>query len=255
MTREAPALTECKTHLDRLGAGFLGIIGDARHGYGYHLSRADIRARGNTDYSITGTGDTNGPSDTACALDVRVTPIKNLFGKKVTGWPAAPAFLRWLRAERAAGRLPEVAELIGDAKGTGVAMYAADSTGWKWVRYTGTGHVDWFHVAIYRSQATDLTFARRTFALWDAKGLIEKETPMELLRKLISAVNDRVSRVSSSHQRTQAAVNKQAAQIRVLDEQMVEVQGLFKSMSEYASNTNSELVLLQGRVEALENRS
>lgn len=190
MAREAPALAQCKTHLDRLGAGFLGIIGDSKHGYGYHLSRAALLARGLArDYSISGAGDTSGPSDVACAIDVRVTPGADLYGKRVPGWRAAPAFLRWLRVERAAGRLPEVAELIGDANGNGVAMYAADSTGWKWTRYQGSGHVHWFHLAIYRSRANSTTFADRTFGRWTAAGMKKEPTvlnPLELLRRTVN---------------------------------------------------------------------
>lgn len=178
MAREAPALAACRTHLDRLGAGFLGIKGDPNHSYGYHIAVEDLKR---PDYSSQGPGDTTGPKDTACAIDVRVTPIADLYGKKVAGWPTASKFLEWVRVERAADRLPEVAELIGARRswktaGWKVAWYAADSTGWKWTRYKGSGHTDWFHLAIYRKYANVSTFADRTFGLWGPAGLEKKES-------------------------------------------------------------------------------
>lgn len=177
MPREAPALAACKPHLIRLSVGFLGIIGDTNHSYGYHLSRSKLIATGNRgDYSLTGSRNSGGPNDVCCAIDVRVTPHSSM--PAVKRWTAAPKFLEWLRAERKAGRVTEVSELIGSLNGR-TAVYAADSTGWAWKPYQGTGHVDWIHVAVYRSSSASTSFADRTFGRWSRTGLIPpKEPPM-----------------------------------------------------------------------------
>lgn len=159
--RAAPALALCLPHLTRVGSGNNGIIGNDAHSYGYHLSRNRLLGTGHRgDYSITGPHDVGGPNDTACALD--------LF---MHGWPASRAWVSWARAERAAGRLPEIAELIGSPDGKR-ALYAADTTGWRWTVYQGEGHISWTHVAIYRQSANNASFATRAFGRWTRNGLV-----------------------------------------------------------------------------------
>jgi LysM repeat protein len=164
--RAAVALALCLPHLARLGSGSLGIVGNPLHRYGYHLSRNRLVGTGNgRDYSLTGARNTGGPNDVACALDV-----------KMGGWPAARAWVSWVRAERAAGRLPEVAEIIGSPDGRR-ALYAADSTGWRWVPYQGSGHVAWAHIAVYRRYADSPSLAGRILGRWTRSGLIVPPKP------------------------------------------------------------------------------
>jgi hypothetical protein len=158
--RAAVALALCVPHLTRLKSESWGIVGNADHYYGYHLSRMRLRGTGyGGDYSLAGIRNAGGPNDTACALDLRMS-----------GWKAARQWVSWARVERAAGRLPEIAELIGSLDGQR-ALYAADSTGWRWTRYLGDGHVAWAHLALYRSYAGSASFPTRAFGRWTNTGL------------------------------------------------------------------------------------
>lgn len=169
MSREGLALSRRKAHLARLGAGFLGIVGDKNHGYGFHLAVKDLKA---PDYSSTGSRNVVGPRDAACAMDTRVTKVsRDVLGNPVAGWPAARAYLRWRQVERKAKRDVKTAELIGSLDGK-KASYAADSTGWDWEPYQGSGHVDWQHEAVYRKYADDPTFHAETFGKWGPRGLL-----------------------------------------------------------------------------------
>lgn len=164
--RPAPALAAAMAALQRLGAGNNGIIGNASHRYGYHLSRNRLRGIGNgSDYSLLGSRNQGGPSDCACAMDV-------IMG----GWPASRKWLAWLRTQRAAGRFGEISEIIGSVDGK-TALYAADSTGWKWTRYTGSGHVSWSHIGIYRKYALDSSFATDITAGWTKTGYVAAKPP------------------------------------------------------------------------------
>lgn len=170
MVREGKALAARKADLPRLGAGFLGILGDANHSFGFHIPLANLRR---PDYSSTGSRNV-GPRDAGCAMDTRVTKVsRDILGNPVPGWPAAAAYLRWLRIERKAGRVYQTAELIGSLDGN-KASYAADSTNWEWTPYTGSGHVDWQHEAVYRKYADDATYRARTFGKWGPRGLLVK---------------------------------------------------------------------------------
>ena len=155
----AVALSSVLPHLTRVGASLSGIGGNDLHTFGYHLSQVRLRATGMaTDYSLQ--GDANTPvvdAHAACAIDIGMD------------WPAARAWLEWVRAERAAGRLGHVAELIGSTDGR-TARYAAATSGWLWERYEGTGHVDWCHVAVGRRWANDDGFGDALLAGWSATG-------------------------------------------------------------------------------------
>jgi hypothetical protein len=163
----AAALSSVVPHLKRVGASLSGIVANDAHTYGYHLSAARLRGTGKAqDYSMTGPA--NAPAadqHAACAIDIGMA------------WPASRTWLEWVRAERAAGRLPQITELIGSTDGR-AARYAAASTGWKWSRYTGDGHVAWCHVAIGRRYANQDDFGDALLGRWTATGLTEEEDDM-----------------------------------------------------------------------------
>lgn len=155
------AIRTLNTEMTRVGAGNDGAVGDpATHHYGYHLSRNRLVGNGMTgDYSLSGSA--NNPvadNQAACAQDV------------INNWPAAREWIAWLFREYAAGRLPHVVEIIGSLDGK-VASYAATSTNRKRVRYTGTGHVDWTHVAHGRRYCNVMTYGKELLGAWDANGL------------------------------------------------------------------------------------
>jgi len=160
----AAALSSVVPHLKRIGATLSGIVANDAHTYGYHLSAARLRGTGKAqDYSMTGPA--NAPAadqHAACAIDVGMA------------WPASRSWLEWVRTERAAGRLPQITELIGSTDGK-TARYAAASTAWKWNRYTGGGHVAWCHVAIGRRWANDDDFGDALLGRWDANGQREDD--------------------------------------------------------------------------------
>lgn len=138
MCQEAPGLTIEKNRLiNTIGGTFLGIVGDQNHDYGFHLCSPD-----GDDYSAWGAAN-KAVGAYACAIDIG------------TDWPAAPAWLHWLIKEIREDRITGIAEVIGSYDGKNV-RYWSDSDGWEdaGVKYTGTGHDTWTHVAIYRSTAT-----------------------------------------------------------------------------------------------------
>ena len=60
---------------DKIG----GVVGDARHGSGYHLSRDALKARGlGGDYSIQCPADKRGPGNTASAIDITFGSLTEL---------------------------------------------------------------------------------------------------------------------------------------------------------------------------------
>lgn len=150
---EAPGLVIEKQRLATIGSGlFLGIVGDSRHSFGYHLCDPP-----SGDYSLSGAA--NKPVGRyACALDISMN------------WPAARQWLAWLITEIREDRITGIAEVIGSFDGRNV-RYWSDSETPQWqqegVPYNGDGHDTWTHVAIYRSSAQ---IDHGLLAGWNASG-------------------------------------------------------------------------------------
>lgn len=148
---EAPGLVIEKQRLATIGAGlFLGIVGDSRHSFGYHLCNPPVG-----DYSRAGAA--NQPvGEYACAIDISMS------------WAASRQWLRWLITEIREDRITGIAEVIGSLDGRDV-RYWSDSSGWEQggVKYIGSGHDTWTHVAIYRSTANQ---DHKILAGWTANG-------------------------------------------------------------------------------------
>lgn len=163
----APALASVLPHLGRVGATLAGIIANDAHTYGAHLSRDRLVGTGHgEDYTLRGAPNTPVVDDrAACAIDIGMA------------WPAAGEWLADVQVRAARGDLPQVFELIGDPDlilGPGQdahqALYAAPSTGWAWVDYTGQGHVTWCHVAVGRRYANDRSFGDQLLGGWSSTG-------------------------------------------------------------------------------------
>lgn len=138
--QRAPGLVAELPRLVKVGAELLGIVGDVNHTYGYHIPSSRVAA---SDYSMEGV--LNRPAgDFACAIDIGMD------------WPASREWLKWLIREIRADRIKGIAEVIGSPDGVS-ARYWSDGATPQWDDpgdpYTGSGHVSWTHVAIYRSTA------------------------------------------------------------------------------------------------------
>jgi hypothetical protein len=171
--RPAAALAGCLPIMRQLGAPLSGIIGNDAHTYGWHLSPARLRGTGQADdYSLRAPGDHVVDDRAASAIDIGMSWADG----EATSRPG----LERVRAARAAGRLPQVSELIGSPDGRR-ALYAAPSTSWRWEPYTGSGHIGWCHVGIYRKHANDTTFGPALFAVWTGQEEAEMATLDEIL--------------------------------------------------------------------------
>lgn len=167
------AIRGLNVEMTRVGAENDGAVGNTSHTYGYHLSPNRLAGTGKAgDYSLQ--GDLNRPwpdNAAAAAQDIGMS------------WPASRQWIKWLFAEYAAGRLPHCTEIIGSIDGQ-VALYAATSTGRKTVRYTGTGHVAWSHVAHGRRFSNITTWGKEVLGSWSATGRIgatESEADMSMV--------------------------------------------------------------------------
>jgi hypothetical protein len=136
----APGLDIERKRLAAIGGRWLGTCGDRNHTYGFHVPACRLPS---SDYSMRGAA--NRPADNryGCAIDIGMN------------WPAARTWLRWLIKAIADDRITGIAEVIGSYDGRNV-RYWSDATGWHTdgVKYTGSGHDTWTHVAVYRSTAT-----------------------------------------------------------------------------------------------------
>lgn len=209
----AAALSAMTAHLKRFGATLVGIGGNDSHRYGYHLSAVRLAATGQQDdYSLQGAA--NRPvadMHAAHAIDIAMD------------WPAAPAWLEWVRAERHAGRLPQVVELIGATNGEN-ARYAAASTGWTWDRYTGEGHITWCHLSIGRRYAGDEQIADQLFAGWTANGRKDHDVSLtaaqaiqlDNIERMLGAARDGKDSVTLRRGDTGAAVEMSMHNVRDL---------------------------------------
>lgn len=167
----AAALTSVLPEMKRVGAGLSGILGNDGHTYGWHLSARRLRGTGKTsDKSLFGNNVPIVDDRAGCAIDIGMA------------WQASGEWLEDVRQRVKAGQLPEVSELIGDPdKIPGAprdikdACYAAPSTKWEWVNYSGQGHVTWCHVGIWRKHANDTRFGKKLLGGWSATGRIEED--------------------------------------------------------------------------------
>lgn len=169
------AVGSLQPEMARVGAGNSGALGNDGHRMGYHLSPARLRGTGQgSDYSLAGRRNQ--------VLDSRAGACQDIG----MGWPASRRWLAWLREQRAADLITDIAEIIGSVNGH-TALYAADSTGWRWQTYTGDGHVAWSHVAHYRDATFHTAFGDQVLGGWDAEGLIEIEHTAEPTTLMIGA--------------------------------------------------------------------
>lgn len=126
-----------------LAAVSLGIVGDRRHGTGYHLGEDRLRSG---DYSTRTARDRAGLTDAASALDIgRHDRLVELTG--------------WLVAEARAGRLPDVREIIGPSA-DGRAYRYDHLSGWdaelrsRGDSHEGHGHVSWYRDSEHRDKTS-----------------------------------------------------------------------------------------------------
>lgn len=170
------AIKTLNKEMTRIGAENLGAVGNSAHLYGYHLSPIRLRGTGHSgDYSLSGVA--NNPiadQRAACAQDIGM------------GWKASRQWIKWLFGEYTAGRLPHVVEIIGAIDGR-TALYAATSIGRKVVKYTGTGHVAWSHVAHGRRYANVSTYGAEVLGKWDATGPKTTQKDVTELRSVVAA--------------------------------------------------------------------
>lgn len=167
------AVASVRDRASELGIGINGIVGNDDHRYGYHLSPARLRGTGHSnDYSLQGALNHVVADRAACAVDV------------LMNWTASGEWLESVRRRCASGTTPQIAELIGDpdfkpgaGKDTFRAMYADHRNGWRWVEYTGEGHVAWCHLAVFRSFANSATLGDSVFRGWSRNGVILQPKP------------------------------------------------------------------------------
>lgn len=152
---EAPALVIEKNRLKKIGGSFLGIEGDPKHSFGYHLAASELPG---DDYSMSGRNRPIKSTSACCAIDIGMD------------WKASRKWLAWLITSIRERRITGVAEVIGSFNGRDVRYWSATETpGWQQngVPYTGEGHDTWTHVSIYRS---DVTTDRGILAGWTGTG-------------------------------------------------------------------------------------
>lgn len=150
------------------GLPVAGALADDDHHFGGHLSETRLKATGR------GTDPTLIPPpapgyERACAAIDIATP------HTPPAW--AGEWLEDVRRRAKAGRLSFLFELIGDPDlipglraDDHIAMYAAPSTQWEWVPFTGTGHVAWCHLTLRRDRLSDPTLGEQIFDGWTAAG-------------------------------------------------------------------------------------
>lgn len=127
-----------------IGGGNSGIVGDARHSYGFHLAANEI---GPDDYSRqrdpNGSGGPYVNWSYSCAGDFSHRGDERL-----------RAMHRNVLARLMRGELPMVCEFIGKPWADQPVYYWARWNGIGTLqRYTGQGHDTWSHISWYRSKA------------------------------------------------------------------------------------------------------
>lgn len=132
-----------------------GIVGDAKHGSGYHLSPQDLRARGlgKSDYSLQAPADKRGKDDQAAGIDIKLNDAEM---KLVT---------QRLRAacEANDARVECVREFIGCLDRVSVCGYNRYATGsgsrsrvgWVASGFSDTSHRWHIHISCFRDTVND----------------------------------------------------------------------------------------------------
>lgn len=139
----APVISAEMNDWTALGGGNSGIVGNAAHGYGFHVAADELPP---TDYSRR--DDPNGPNgpyvnwDYACAGDFSHKNQENL-----------RALHRNVLARLMRGELPMICEFIGKPWADRPVYYWYRKNGVATLQqYTGTGHDHWSHISWYRSR-------------------------------------------------------------------------------------------------------
>jgi len=126
----------------------VGIVGDDRHTYGYHLGKDRLPPN---DYSAVHPRDKAGLTNAASALDIG-------------NWSGLVKLTKFLVAEAKAGRLPDVREIIGP-DGSGRAYRWAVENNWSaQIRAKGDSHEWHCHISYFRdSEYRDKTAPFKKF--------------------------------------------------------------------------------------------
>lgn len=137
-----------------------GVVGDAAHGSGYHLSRDALKARGLTgDYSIQCPADKRGPGNAAAAIDITFGDLAELV--------TCHKRLRAACTPNAKGdydpRIECVREHIGTLDGKKVSGYNRVATGsgsrsrvgWVASGFSDSSHLWHEHVSVLRDYVDD----------------------------------------------------------------------------------------------------
>jgi hypothetical protein len=137
-----------------------GIVGDANHGSGYHLSRNALKARGlSGDYSIQCAADKRGSGSTASAVDITFGSLAELI-----------LVHKRLReaCEKNDPRIAGVRETIGTLDGKNVSGYnrvatgsgSRSKTGWHSTGWSDKSHLWHEHISILRDMNEDTNFIK-----------------------------------------------------------------------------------------------
>lgn len=142
-------------HLSSLRIG--GVVGDTSHikTGGYHISRDDLHARGQTgDYSIQAPADRRGDGTYASAIDLSLNPAQMV---------QVSERLRRAMTPDAAGnydpRIEPLREFIGTVDNRNVCGYnryhTGRRTGWYASGYSDTSHLAHVHLSFFRAYCDD----------------------------------------------------------------------------------------------------
>lgn len=132
-----------------------GVVGDAKHGSGYHLSRDALKARGLTsDYSIVCPADKRGPGNQAAGIDITFGRLDELI--------TVHTRLK-VACEKKDPRIAPVREIIGTLDGKNVSGYNRVATGsgsrsrvgWTSSGFSDKSHLWHEHVSCLRDTVND----------------------------------------------------------------------------------------------------
>jgi hypothetical protein len=135
-------------HLSSMRIG--GVVGDANHGSGYHISRSVLIAKGKTgDYSIQAPADKRGRADHASAIDITLSTAQM---RLVT------TRLRVACTDNDP-RIEPIREFIGSLDGRNVCGFnrykTGRSVGWYPSGYSDSSHQWHVHVSVFRAYCDD----------------------------------------------------------------------------------------------------
>lgn len=121
-----------------------GIVGDAAHSFGYHLSRQELPA---SDYSVQLTLDKRGASDCASALDISLSPslMQTCTRRLLTAAKAGDPRLKGLR------------EFCGTLNGADTYPWDLSTNTSEGVNSWDNSHLWHIHLSFFRAYADDYT--------------------------------------------------------------------------------------------------